>query len=318
MSSAVINPGDFRSALGSFATGVTIVTTTASDGTDVGMTANSFNSVSLDPPMILWSIGKNAMSQPVFAAAEHFAVHILASGQEELSSRFSRRGEDKFAGLELERGPGGVPLLQGCAARFKCRTAFRYEGGDHDIIVGEVLDFDHSDKQPLLFHRGKYSAIAPGRAGEPDFAGSSLGFMLARAQYAAFRSIRDELLRLEIDLDQFFALAALGARPMRAKEISDLGKAYDRAFDDDTVAALKRRDLIEPEPDDPGAALKLTAAGRKLMWRLLAVSKDLEATLLEQFEPWEGQWLKNALHRIGSAMPSVSPLSGEAKSDHGS
>lgn len=311
MTAAGVNSGDFRSALGSFATGVTIVTTSAPDGTDVGMTANSFNSVSLDPPMILWSIGKNALSQPVFAAAEHFAVHILAAGQEDLSNRFSRRGEDKFAGLELERGPGGVPLLPGCAARFKCRTAFRYEGGDHDIIVGEVLAFDHFDKRPLLFHRGKYSAIAPGLAAEPDFAGSSLGFMLARAQYAAFRSIRGELQHLAIDLDEFFALAALGARAMSADEIGALAGNYDRAFGAAKVAALKNRGLIEDAAGDGPPELKLTAAGRKLMWQLLAVGKDMEASLLEQFEPWEGQWLKNALHRIGSAMPTVAPRQGE-------
>ena len=304
MTTQSANTTDFRTALGSFATGVTIVTTRAANGSDVGMTANSFNSVSLDPPMVLWSIGKNSLSQPAFAAAEYFAVHILAAGQEDLSNRFSRRGEEKFAGLDLERGPGEVPLLKGCAARFKCRTAYVYEGGDHDIIVGEVIEFDHFDQKPLLFHKGKYSAIASRMANEEEFAGSSLGFLLARAQYAVFQSIRDELKRLAIDLDQYFALSALGARQMEVSEIDTFARFYDRSFDETVAADLKARGLIGDAPG--GAKLQLTNSGRKLMWQLLAIGKDAEATVLERFEPWEGQWLKSALHRIGSATPTVS------------
>jgi len=304
MAGSNLNSGDFRAALGAFTTGVTIVTTTAPDGADVGLTANSFNSVSLDPPMVLWSIGKNALSQPAFAAAEHFAVHILASDQEDLSNRFAKRGEDKFAGLDLQRGPGNVPLLDGCTARFKCRTAYRYEGGDHDIIVGEVIEFDHLDKKPLLFHRGKYSVLA-GTTDHNEFAGSSLAFVLARAHYAAFKPIRDEMQRLNISLDQFFVLAGLGARPMRFEEIQEIGCFYDRCFDSQAVEDLKRRELIEAAPA-PAETLRLTESGRRLMLQLLAIGKDAEATMLEPFEPWEGQWLKGALHRIGSATPTVS------------
>jgi len=297
-----VDAADFRSALGSFATGVTIVTTRAPDGSDVGMTANSFNSVSLDPPMVLWSISKNALSQPAFAAAEYFAVHILASDQEDLSNRFARRGESKFADLGLERGPGEIPLLDGCAARFKCRTAYRYEGGDHDIIVGEVLEFDHFDRKPLLFHRGKYSALAAGIGGA-EFADSSLAFLLARAQYAMFRDVRGELVRLEISLDEYFALAALGAKPMPAREIRRHGSFYDRSFGPADVEKLIQRGLIERQRDDPDADLRLTTSGRRTMVQLLAIGKSAEATVLAQFEPWEGQWLKSALDRIASNMP---------------
>lgn len=306
MTAKGLNSGDFRSALGAFATGVTIVTTTTPDGGDVGMTANSFNSVSLDPPMVLWSVGKSSLSQPAFAAAEHFAVHILASDQQELSNRFARRGEDKFAGLALERGPGNVPLLPGCTARFKCRTAYLYEGGDHDIIVGEVLEFDHFDKAPLLFHRGKYSAIVPG-ADEATLAGSSLGFMLARAQYAVFQSTRATLDLMGFDLDQYFALAALGARAMEVEEIAQLGRFYDRALGNAAIADLESRDLVEVLATNGPKRLQLTEAGRALLLELLAVGKDAEATVLEQFEHWEGQWLKGALHRMGSTTPTVMP-----------
>lgn len=305
MSGSGMTSGDFRAALGSFATGVTIVTTTTANGGDVGMTANSFNSVSLDPPMVLWSIGKSALSQPAFAAAEHFAVHILASDQEDLSNRFARRGEDKFAGLELARGPGDVPLLAGCSARFKCRTAYRYEGGDHDIIVGEVLEFDHFEKKPLLFHQGRYSLLASAPNNEA-VAGSSLGFLLARAQYAVFSSTREELSRLDIGVDEYFALAALGATSMTMAEVNELGRFYEQSFDRSMVDRLKQMSLVE-DADAADGKLQLTASGRALMLQLLAIGKDAEATVLDQFEPWEGQWLKSALDRIGSATPTVAP-----------
>src|SRR4249919_2131388 len=110
-----IDAREFRGALGAFTTGVTIVTTRDDGGHDVGLTVNSFNSVSLEPPLVLWSLARNAASLPAFVAAEHFAVHILAADQEPLSNRFAQRGADKFAGLELARGEGGVPLLPGCA-----------------------------------------------------------------------------------------------------------------------------------------------------------------------------------------------------------
>jgi 3-hydroxy-9,10-secoandrosta-1,3,5(10)-triene-9,17-dione monooxygenase reductase component len=151
----------FRRALGAFATGVTIVTTRDAKGRDLGLTANSFNSVSLDPPMVLWSLAKTARSLPAFVAASHFAIHVLAADQEELSLRFATRGSEKFAGLTLERGASQVPLLRGCAARFQCRTASRHEAGDHMIFVGEVEAFDHSDLPELLFHRGRYALAVP-------------------------------------------------------------------------------------------------------------------------------------------------------------
>jgi 3-hydroxy-9,10-secoandrosta-1,3,5(10)-triene-9,17-dione monooxygenase reductase component len=154
-------PQDFRRVLGQFATGVTIVTTRAPDGTPCGVTASSFNSVSLDPPMVLWSLGRQALSMAAFAAAEHFTVHVLAADQQALSNRFASRGSDKFAGLAWADDVHGVPLLPGCAAVFRCRTAHRYDGGDHVIFVGEVLGFESADCAPLLFHGGRYAALMP-------------------------------------------------------------------------------------------------------------------------------------------------------------
>jgi 3-hydroxy-9,10-secoandrosta-1,3,5(10)-triene-9,17-dione monooxygenase reductase component len=148
---------EFRAALGCFATGVTIITTRGPDGAPVGITANSFNSVSLDPPMVLWSLAKKAWSLSAFLQSPHWAVHILAAEQEALSNRFARAGEDKFAGLAVGTSDHGVPLLEGCAARFECTTAFHREGGDHIIFVGDVLRFERAERAPLVFHSGKYA-----------------------------------------------------------------------------------------------------------------------------------------------------------------
>lgn len=152
-----LDPKELRSALGAFATGVTIITTEY-DGELAGVTANSFNSVSLNPPMVLWSLGKSALSLPLFDQASHFTVHILAEDQESLSTRFATRGGDKFENLDFARGCAGLPLLDGCTARFQCRKVFAYEGGDHIIFVGEIEQFDHIPKKPLLFHRGQFGA----------------------------------------------------------------------------------------------------------------------------------------------------------------
>jgi len=156
---STIDPREFRNALGAFATGVTIITTRADDGTPVGITANSFNSVSLDPPMVLWSLAKTSNSLPAFETAEHWAVHILSEEQEELSNRFARRGADKFAGADASEGIAGLPLLPGCATRLQCRTTAVHEGGDHWIFVGQVLAFDRNDVQPLAFHAGAYAVV---------------------------------------------------------------------------------------------------------------------------------------------------------------
>ena len=151
----------FRRALGSFVTGVTIVTCADADGEPVGLTANSFNSVSLDPPMVLWSLALDSRSLEAFRQAGHWAVHILAADQQDISNRFARSSPDKFAGLDYEDGPGGTPLLAGYAARFVCKAGFEYDGGDHAIFVGEVIDHDQRDAEPLVYHGGQYGQMLP-------------------------------------------------------------------------------------------------------------------------------------------------------------
>lgn len=151
-----IDPVSFRRALGCFPTGVAVATTTGAGGEPVGITISSFNSVSLDPPLVLWSIDKNAVCYRDFAIAEHFAVNVLSLDELELSARFAQRTGDKFGGLDVRTGAGGVPILPAFAACFECASEHRYDGGDHTIIVGRVIAFEDHDKEPLIFHRGQF------------------------------------------------------------------------------------------------------------------------------------------------------------------
>ncbi|WP_395789512.1 flavin reductase family protein [Aquimonas sp.] len=161
---------ELRRALGSFATGVTIVT--ARDpgdaehaAADVGLTVNSFSSVSLEPPLVQWCIARRAASFAAFERASHYSVHVLAADQQALSARFASHGIDRFAGLELERGPAGLPLLGGCVTRFVCRIEQRYAGGDHLILLGAVEQFETSDADPLVYLRGGYRQVLSSGAG---------------------------------------------------------------------------------------------------------------------------------------------------------
>lgn len=153
------NERQLRDALGRFATGVTVVTTRTARG-PLGITANSFSSVSLDPPLVLWSPARRSSRFPAFEAASHFAVHVLSAAQRALAEAFSRPGEGWPAGLASTPGIAGLPLLPDCAARFECRHDAAHEGGDHLIVVGEVLRIAEADLPPLLFHRGRFATLA--------------------------------------------------------------------------------------------------------------------------------------------------------------
>ena len=153
---------EFRTALSMFATGVTIVTARGRGGELVGLTANSFNSVSLSPPLVLWSLSRAASSMAHLSAGSHYAIHILASDQKGLAERFATRGTDRWAGVAFRDGVAGAPLLDGAAAVFECFNRSRYEEGDHVIFVGEVEHCSHRDgASPLLFHGGRYYTEHP-------------------------------------------------------------------------------------------------------------------------------------------------------------
>ena len=163
--SSAIDPRDFRNALGTFATGVTIITASAPDGKPYGLTCNSFASVSLNPPLVLWSLVVYSSSLTVFQNATHFAVNILGVSQQALANKFAKAGEDKFAGVDWSPGLGNAPVLTDSVANFQCRSVNRYYGGDHVIFLGAVEAYSYSGKEPLLFARGKYAQLAPDNNG---------------------------------------------------------------------------------------------------------------------------------------------------------
>ncbi|MDQ2639163.1 MAG: flavin reductase family protein [Pseudomonadota bacterium] len=312
----------FRSALGNFATGVTIVTTRSEVGDDVGVTANSFNSVSLNPPMILWSLSRKALSLAAFQNNPYFAVHILASDQDSLSARFATPGADKFAGLSIERGEGEVPLLEGCAARFRCRTAFRHEGGDHVILVGEVLGFDSWHRPPLLYHAGRYAFAVEKRSevphndewnSEPDssFSRDFLIYLLGRAHFQMFRGLHPELARHAISKQEWFVLSVLGVADNRSiAELDRLLWVTGPRVSYELLAGLAAAGLVELHGGhDPSARATLSEKGRGVVVQLVAAAKAAEAHAERNLGPGETLVLKSALRKlISDTDPGVPQL----------
>ncbi len=156
-----IDPRDFRTALGSYATGVTIITVAGGDGKPYGITCNSFASVSLNPPLVLWSLVLYSSSLSAFQDASHFAVNVLGISQQALANKFAKSSDDKFVGVEWTPGLGGAPLLVGSVANFQCRSVNRYYGGDHVIFLGAVEAYAYSREEPLLFAQGGYGKFVP-------------------------------------------------------------------------------------------------------------------------------------------------------------
>ncbi|RUW99479.1 flavin reductase [Mesorhizobium sp. M8A.F.Ca.ET.059.01.1.1] len=161
---AGFDSGEFRRALGSFLTGVTIVTTIGPEGEPRGFTANSFTSVSLDPPLVLVCIAHKALGHPVFATSKSFAINILNEGQKAASGIFASKAADKFASVAWRPGRTGSPVLDGSVACFDCDMERLVDAGDHSILIGRVRDFEHNSAQPLGYCRGAY--IAPGLSQE--------------------------------------------------------------------------------------------------------------------------------------------------------
>lgn len=151
-----IDPLDLRRAFGRFGTGVTVITTRAPEGARLGVTANSFNTVSLDPPIVLWSLSGQSPSLASFRASGRFVVNVLSLDQLELSQRFSRPAPDKFAGIAFSEGMGGVPVLKGCAATIECRIVNDHVVGDHVLFLGQVERYAYEQAAPLLFCNGQY------------------------------------------------------------------------------------------------------------------------------------------------------------------
>jgi flavin reductase (DIM6/NTAB) family NADH-FMN oxidoreductase RutF len=154
-----IDPRDLRNVLGCFATGVCVVTSIGDNNKPVGMTINSFSSVSLDPPLVLWSIALKAPSRDAYRRHPGFAINIMCEASKDLSLKFATPSDDKFTNVNWQEGHFGIPVLTDALATLECQTEDRIVSGDHEIYIGRVLRIDHSDRDPLVFHRGKFATL---------------------------------------------------------------------------------------------------------------------------------------------------------------
>lgn len=293
----------FRNALGTFATGVTIATTLGEAGEPIGVTASSFNSVSLDPPLILWSLAKNSQSHRAFAESGHFAIHVLAASQEAMSNNFGRRGSDKFAEIAWRAGTLGSPILADYAALFECRTRHQYEGGDHVILVGEVVAHDARDVPPLLFHGGRYAERRPRPAtSQPSvdiehgrFTDDFLFYLISRAHFQTSRPTRERLTQAGLDMAQYLTLAVLSMdQPLTGSAIIQQLAHTGHAPDAGTLHAMTGTGLL----DAKGDSFALSETGRARLIDTLAFGKALEADLADHFTAAELAETKAVLRRI--------------------
>ena len=154
-----IEPQELRRVMGHFATGVTVITTKDRDGTPQGLTANAFMSLSLNPPLILISVDKGATCYACFEPQNGFTVNFLSEAQEEISRRFATKGVDKFAGLQWKEGNNGAAILDGILGHVECKITQCYDGGDHTIVLGEIVNVNATGERPLLFFKGKYQKL---------------------------------------------------------------------------------------------------------------------------------------------------------------
>lgn len=305
-----VDPRKFRDALGSFTTGVTIITTRRGDGTPVGITANSFNSVSLDPPMVLWSLAKTSRCLEVFNQASYWAVHILSAGQETLSNRFAKSGEDKFNGVETVSGIGNIPLLNGCSARLQCKATFQYEGGDHIIFVGEVMDFERSELPPLVFQAGKYAvatrktdSVVSGRPPtvqrKAGWREDHLAYLLGRAYFQIYAQIHRQARRHGLNDIEYFTLATLILRNGSTLDMLNEVFSYSgHSATRDILQKLADRGWLYVLEQGNTETFHLTSQGRLLTLRVIAASEAIEADVLAAFGDWEALSLKNLLRQL--------------------
>lgn len=302
-----IEPREFRNALGRFATGVTVITARAPAGELVGVTANSFNSVSLDPPMVLWSLSKASRGLAFFTAAEYFCVNVLAADQVRLSNHFAGMQEDKFADLDFEPGLGGSPLLPGCAARFQCKTAFIYEGGDHLIFVGEVAAFDETGKPGLVYHEGKYavSDVHAFHAGEPAADAAGGGFVDDYLDYLLSTAAHHFQHRFQAVLDktgrhayEWRVLAVLSDKPGISFGVIRARTLIDAATLRSLLKAMDTDDLVSSQAWGYEEEFFLTDRGRSVVLNLLAAAKAHEVDALGDCTADEVRALKLTLKKL--------------------
>jgi flavin reductase (DIM6/NTAB) family NADH-FMN oxidoreductase RutF/DNA-binding MarR family transcriptional regulator len=305
---------EFRASLGMFATGVTIVTAQTASGEPVGLTANSFNSVSMDPPLVLWSLARAAGSLPVFSTGSHYAINILAADQKDLAERFARRGAERWGGVAYSEGAGGAPLIAGAAATFECFNRSRYEEGDHVIFVGEVERCRHRpEASPLLFHGGRFYTEHPLQAdrsapqpADARFVGSYLGYLLGQASHAVYRDFEAAVAAQGLTHIAWRVLALLhDAQSASAVPVGQL--ARDVLAKQPTVTKLVQRMAddgllaLRADPQDQRRTLVApTDAGLRVAAALITEARQRESTHLAHWSATEVDTLKRMLQRLAS------------------
>lgn len=308
---------EFRNALGQFATGVTIVTTTEEDGTPVGVTASSFNSVSLDPPLILWSLAKTAKSMPAYQNSGGFNVHVLAAHQSDLSNTFAKSSTDKFDGIDWSSCDLGFPQLPEYAAQFRCKTHFQYEGGDHIIFVGEVIDYTSHDLPVLVFQGGRYADAKQKQAsqassepnvdlGQGQFTDNFLLYLLSRAHFQSSYPTRKAFKAIGMSEPEYFCLSLLSmSGALNVDEIISRLEHTGHSPDNEIFARLLRKGWVRADGDK----IDISDSGRDTFISLLAQAKALEEQLVKHFTEDElsgaQAFLKKLIDVTGSEIPEL-------------
>jgi flavin reductase (DIM6/NTAB) family NADH-FMN oxidoreductase RutF/DNA-binding MarR family transcriptional regulator len=301
------NSDAFRRALGHFSTGVTIITA-ESDGTSAGITANSFSSVSLDPPLVLWSVKKSSTSWPIFAASSSFAINVLAADQSSLAARFARSGTDKFKDVDWKAGKSGAPLLANVTAQFECSRRVEYEGGDHLIVVGEVTYFARYDRRPLVFTQGRFSAaIDNAEVGEPNIGiptttRPTFLTLLRRAFLQRASEFREEARTVGFTMNESRLAYHLELSPGLTIENLARVALLDVDAAKDSVAALEARGWIGKAAD---GKLRLTADGMQENAKLGEVARGAEADKLARFSAAEINTARQVIASLGGRLDNI-------------
>lgn len=316
MNATQFDTREFRNALGNFATGVTIITTRSAEGEPVGLTANSFNSVSLEPPLILWSLAKTAASVPIFDTAEYWNVHILSVDQEPLSNLFASRGADKFADIELDEGVTDAPLIPGGTARLQCRNAFQYDGGDHIIFVGEVLAFDTTGNPPLAFLGGQYALttrkpyeglqLSEGDGLSAHYNENLLGYLLGRAHFQMIEQLALGSAEPPISEQEFYILSTLLIQDdITIDELNSYLQHSEAALALSDLDNMANQGWVAIEGDTQH--IKLAHDGRTMIVTQIANAKSIEQRIAQTLGEGDVMALKLLLKKIIHATDHGTP-----------
>lgn len=304
---STVDKAELRRALGRFATGVAIVTTVDGHDRPVGVTVNSFNSVSLSPPLVLWSLDDRSLSRSAFEQCTYFSVHILSADQADLARRFAARGTEKFSGIEWERGHGGIPMLTQFASRLICRRYAGHDGGDHRIFIGEVIDVASHASAALTFFAGEFGIAFPkslrvehSAGTAPAFRPDFLIYLLDRCFDQLNRPFYAEVTTLGLSLEAGKLLAVMSTG--QSHTITSLLR-LDALLGSPTIRAvgeLESAGLVQTDPNGSGR-VSLTNAGHDRAKAILALGRALEAHALRELSAPDVAALRTLLTRLVEA-----------------